>query len=133
MQPLRRWCEGQGARATKEAASEQEKVHVPQPSPQSLVPPDSGHSRRKAVAGQRWSNICRGSEVLGRAEPASGLVEESLGPLKAIGKYVEQGRPIVGSAADVDKAVEVTDAPLPPQSACGSWTSHRRPSRRCGQ
>ena len=52
--------------------------------------------------------ICRGSEVLGRVEPASGVVEERLGPLKDIGKRVDEGRPIVGSAGDVGNAMEVS-------------------------
>ena len=81
MHAVRRCCRRTSATATRTVAKEQPEMHVPLPHEQEKVTPGSSDIRGEALAGQRRGNIRRRPEVLGRAEPTSSLVEQSLGPV----------------------------------------------------
>ena len=81
MHAVRRCRRRTSETATRAVEKEQTEMHVPLPHAPEKVPPYSSDIRGEALAGQRRSNIRRRPKVLGRAEPTSNLVEQSLGPV----------------------------------------------------
>ena len=64
-------------------AEEQAEMQLPLPHSPGEVPADPSDFWGEALARQRRGNIRRRPEVLGRAAPDSGLVEQSLRPLSS--------------------------------------------------